>query len=358
MLVDLAISALFVWDVFTPWLAREIGASRASLAVVFSVGVGLYTVGGLAGGWAADRWSSRVLVRMGAVGVLAGLAWCGFAGSLVALVVAFSLVMGVTTGMGYAVAVRVAVTASRRRGLALTIVVSSYAAATVVLAPLIQAALESYGRRWTFVALGVLLSVALAVASFLVPGTPPAPASSGRFGLPWRVVARWWVVFCLASVPGLIGFAHAGPLIGSPALAGLAVALLSFGNLAGRVVGGPLLDRIGAPLTLRLSCVLLALCSLALPLSGGGWLTYVALFGLGTQYGSLAAIVPAGVADRVPAGSFGFAYGLVFTGWGFGGLVAPIVAAWVGLTPSFLACIALAVAVWLLADLKGPPRTR
>lgn len=358
MLVDLAVSALFVWDVFTPWLARELGTSRTALATVFAVGVALYTGGVLAGGWAADRWSSRALVRVGAVGVLVGLAWCGFAGSLWTLVVAFSLVMGVTTGMGYAVAVRVAVTVSRRRGLALTIVVSAYAAATVVLAPLVQAGLESYGRRWTFVALGVLLSVAMAVASFLVPGTPPAPPSSGRSALPWRVVARWWLVFCLASAPGLVGFAHAGPLIGSPALAGLAVALLSFGNLFGRVVGGPLLDRIGAPATLRLSCVLLAACSLALPLSGGGWPTYVALFGLGTQYGSLSAIVPAGVADRVPAASFGFAYGLVFTGWGFGGLVAPIAAAWLGLTPTFLACLAFAAAIWLLAGMKGPPRTR
>jgi MFS family permease len=353
VLVDVAVSALFVWDVFTPWLAREIGASRASLAAVFAVGVALYTVGVLAGGWAADRWSSRVLVRVGAVGALVGLAWCGYAESIWALAVAFSVVLGMTTGAGYAVAVRVAVTASRRRGLALTVVVSAYAAATVVLAPLAHAALEAYGRRWTFVALGVLLSAALTVASFLVPGSPPSSESASSGGLPRRVVVRWWLVFCLASAPALVGFAHAGSLGGSAALA---VALLSFGNLFGRLVSGPLLDRIGPPLTLRLSCVLLAVCALALPF--GGVLAYVALFGLGTQYGSLSAIVPAGVADRVPAASFGFAYGLVFTGWGFGGLVAPIAAAWVGLTPTFLACIPIAAAVWLLAGAKGPPRTR
>jgi hypothetical protein len=38
----------------------------------------------------------------------------------------------------------------------------------------------------------------------------------------------------------------------------------------------------------------------------------------------VSALVPAATADRVGAGAFSTAYGRIFTGWGFAGLVAPV----------------------------------
>ncbi|MDN5859229.1 MAG: MFS transporter, partial [Pseudonocardia sp.] len=74
------------------------------------------------------------------------------------------------------------------------------------------------------------------------------------------------------------------------------------------------------------SVVLLVAC---VPLAAGyrGPVALAALLLLGIQYGALAALVPAATSDAVPREHFGTTYGLVFTGWGAAGLIAPLAAA-------------------------------
>ena len=45
VLLDLAVSPLFAWAVFTPRLSRELGVDQPALATVFSVGLAAFTVG-------------------------------------------------------------------------------------------------------------------------------------------------------------------------------------------------------------------------------------------------------------------------------------------------------------------------
>jgi len=46
--------------------------------------------------------------------------------------------------------------------------------------------------------------------------------------------------------------------------------------------------------------------------------------GTGLAYGAVSALVPAATADRVGVTAFPTAYGVVFTGWGCAGLLAPL----------------------------------
>ena len=55
VLLDLAVSPLFAWDVFTDSLGRDLGVSHALLAGVFSVGLAAFMLGVLVGGRAATR---------------------------------------------------------------------------------------------------------------------------------------------------------------------------------------------------------------------------------------------------------------------------------------------------------------
>jgi OFA family oxalate/formate antiporter-like MFS transporter len=88
--------------------------------------------------------------------------------------------------------------------------------------------------------------------------------------------------------------------------------------------------------------------------------------GTGLAYGAVSALVPAATADRVGAAAFPTAYGVVFTGWGCAGLLAPLAGGQLlGLTgrqPALLTLaatplIGAAVAVWLLAG-RGPGQVR
>ncbi|GAA1381340.1 hypothetical protein GCM10009613_07120 [Pseudonocardia kongjuensis] len=333
VLLDLAVSPLFAWDVFTASLCRELRVGDTGLASVFSVGLVAFMAGVLVGGRVADAVSPRRLAIVAAIGTVIGLLGSAVATSVVTLILAFGVLLGGSTGLGYATAVRVAGTVQSGRGLALGLVVSAYAAGTAVLAPVAAALLMAFGRGWTFVLLAAALGGVLAVAAVLVPGRVAhprvarrRPRSTGRRHPSGPVVALW-LAFALGSAPALAAFAQAGQLAGTAGAVALAVTLLNAGNFVGRLMAGPLSDRVGPSAALHANSALLLLACLPLALSASGPVALATLFLLGTQYGALSTLTPAAVSDVVPSERFGATYGLVFTGWGLAGLLAPVGAA-------------------------------
>lgn len=365
VLLDLAVSPLFAWDVFTDSVRRDLGAGDTLLAGVFSVGLVAFMVGVLVGGRLADVVAPRRLSLVTLVGTVAGLLGCAAATSVLALVLAFGVVLGGSTGLGYATAVRVAGTVASRRGLALGLVVSAYALGTAVLAPVASALLGTVGRGWTFVLVAGVMGGVLAVAAVLVPGDAPDPHPPGHRsgGRPGRAVAALWAAFGLGAAPALAAFAQAGALAGTSDAAASAVGALAVGNVAGRLVAGPLSDRVGRSAALHGNCAVLVVACLPLAMGARGPVALVALLLLGTQYGALSALVPAATADVVPRERFGRAYGLVFTGWGLAGLLAPVVAAsgaaGVGYPGVYGYFLAVAVLSWVgVAAYSRRPHTR
>src|SRR3954454_23337574 len=73
VLLDLAVSPLFAWDVFTDSLRRDLGVSHAVLAGVFSVGLAAFMLGVVAGGRAADAIQPRRLALIALGGTVLGL---------------------------------------------------------------------------------------------------------------------------------------------------------------------------------------------------------------------------------------------------------------------------------------------
>ncbi|PVY96917.1 MFS transporter [Actinomycetospora cinnamomea] len=331
VLLDLAVSPLFAWDVFTDALGRDLAVGHALLAGVFSVGLVAFMVGVLAGGRAADTLPPRRLALVALTGTVLGLLGSAVAPTVLVLFLTFGVLVGGSTGLGYVTAVRVAGTVASGRGLALGLVVSAYAAGTAVLAPAASWLLDEVGRRATFVVLAGALGVLLVVAAVLVPGTSPISPRrhrrATRRGRPSGPVLALWVAFGLGSAPALAAFAQAGSLVGDATAVTLAVVSLNLGNFGGRLIAGPMSDRIGRRAALHVNSALLVLACLPLAAGATGSLALVALLLLGLQYGALSTLTPAATSDVVPAESFGTTYGMVFTGLGVAGLVAPVAAA-------------------------------
>jgi OFA family oxalate/formate antiporter-like MFS transporter len=356
VLLDLAVSPLFAWDVFTASAQRELGAGTTALAGVFSVGLAAFTAGVLAGGRIADSVAPRRLALVTAAGSVAGLLGSAAATSVVVLVIAFGVVLGATAGLGYATAVRVAGTVRSGRGLALGLVVASYAVGTAVLAPVAAVLLGVAGRGGTFVVLAAVLGAVLLAAAALLPGAAPeapeapaVPSGTDDGRVPRRPVVALWLGFGLGSAPALAAFALAGRLAGPAAAVASAVVLLNLGNVVGRLVAGPVSDRVGRRATLHVNSALLVVVCVGLAAGAGGPLALTALFLLGTQYGALSTLVPAAVSDVVPGGRFGATYGRVFTGWGVAGLVAPVAASAGALAAGYGAVYTVFVVVAVLS---------
>lgn len=365
VLLDLAVSPLFVWDVLDDHLAREIGRSTSDLTVVYAVGLACFTLGVVLGGRLADRLAPRRLALATAAGVAAGLLGAAGAPDVTALTVTFGMVLGGATGAGYATAVRVAGSVAGRRGLVVSLVVSAYAAGAVVLGPVADLLLDRVGTVRTLTGLAVVLAGLVLLAGLLLPGTAPSRVAARPRGSlrPVRgTVAVWWWVFALGSAPALVAFGLAGGLAGDVGLAAAAVMLLNGGNLAGRLVAGPARDRLGSTRSLHLTALALVGAVAALAVPAPTAVALAALLLLGGQYGAVSVLVPVAVSEVVPADRFGAAYGVVFTGWGAAGLLGPMLAA--GLAEAVdVGAVAWALAVpavgfWLVVPVALRSRSR
>ena len=273
--------------------------------------------------------SPRRLALIALGGTVLGLLGSAAASSAVVLFLTFGVLVGGSTGLGYATAVRVAGTVASGRGLALGLVVSAYAAGTAVLAPIASALLAERGSSRD---LRRARRRARSAARHRGPARPGASTRPARRGTPAPTCPpggpsspSGWPSASAARRPS-----RPSPRPVASRARGavaLAVTLLNLGNFAGRLIAGPLSDRIGRRAALHANRALLVLACIPLAIGASGALALAALLVLGTQYGALSTLTPAATSDVVPAERFGSTYGLVFTSWGLAGLAAPVLAA-------------------------------
>lgn len=336
ILLDLAVSPLFIWNVFAQPLAQELDASATQVSLVFSFGLAAFSIGVVAGGRLADTCPPRQLALVCAIGMFIGLGLSAVAPSLWLIALSFGLLQGFAAGLGYATAVHEA--GLINRGLIMALVVSAYGAGSAALAPLASWWLEHYGRASTFAVLAGLAVAVCGLAAALLPGHPPhvsghipnkpeEPANSTKEGQPEqrRLIVMLWLVFGLASAPGLAAFAIAGELTGGAAYG--AVAAVSLGNMGGRLIAGPMADRFGIPGVLHGFFVLLIAACVLFVSTEQLWLLQAGLLAVGAQYGALSTLTPLATRAGVPVQHFGRAFGLVFSAWGIVGLAAPAASA-------------------------------
>ena len=106
----------------------------------------------------------------------------------------------------------------------------------------------------------------------------------------------------------------------------LFVALLDIGNDGGMIIFGIIYDKIGHSNTLILVFVLQAVNMFAFSTYTTSMMLIVGVIITGATYGSLLTLFPAATWDWYGLKNAGTNYGLIFTAWGVGGLVGPIMA--------------------------------
>lgn len=326
ILLDLAVSPLFIWNIFADPLARAFHVSSTQTSLVFSLGLAAFGVGVLAGGRLADTMAPRWLAAGSALGMFAGLGLAALAPSIWGVALGFGVLQGGAAGLGYATAVHEAGLANR--GLVMALVVSAYGAGSAVLAPPMSWLLAHYGHTLALGVLAVLAALACGAAALLLPGRSASSGrratstdSGARVAAPRGLIGLLWLMFGLGSAPGLAAFALAGGIAGGAVYA--AVVAVNVGNLGGRLIAGPAADRFGTRRTLHASFVLLiAACGLLFATTDR-WLLDAGLLAVGAQYGALSTLMPLAARAAVPEAIFGRIFGLVFSAWAVFGLAAP-----------------------------------
>jgi MFS transporter, OFA family, oxalate/formate antiporter len=373
--VNLAAGTLFAWSILLPPLTEDLGGSAAATSSVFSAALVLFAAVVLVAGRLADERSPRALAIAAGLVMGAGLAVCAAAPSLPVVAIGYGGLFGLGSGLAYVTVVSVAGTRfEERRGLALGVVVGAYAAGPILVGPLGTFTIEAAGWRPTVAALALLIAGATVAAARWLPPEPAKRerrARTSSAGPAARTTGLWslWALFLLSTAPALLAFSYTTDIALERGLstgaAGAVVGLLAAGNLAGRLVAGPLSDRWGTVATIALTLAVLAAAVAALGWLSAAAVAFVALPVLGAQYGAISAVLPAATADLVGAERFGSSYGRVFTSWGVAGVVGPVAGGWLhagagSYRPAFqvsLVCAALALGA-LAAFARALARTR
>jgi OFA family oxalate/formate antiporter-like MFS transporter len=363
--VNAAAGTLFAWSVLLPPVSGELGVPTDELGIVFSTALVVFALAVLFGGRWVDLHGPRRAAAVAGVLCGAGLAASAGAGSVLMLSAGFGVLFGCGSGLGYLSAVSWASTRDDgHRAHAIALVVAAYAAGPVVAAPIGTVAVSGWGWRPTLAVAAVVVTAVALLASRGLPApvgprpgrSPSRPEDTVGDG---AALSMLWLLFFGAAAPGLLAFAYGTQIATERGLssgaAGVVVALMAGGNVAGRLLSSPLSVWLGLLRAAWTAQGALLAALVALAWSPAVEVTVLGLALLSLQYGLVSAVLPAATREVSAEGCFGTAYGRVFCSFGAAAVVGPALGAALhdgpdGYAGGFQACLAgAAVAALALA---------
>jgi len=346
LLLTLGSSSMYVVSVVLPAVQQEFSVSRADAALPYTLMMLGFGLGGIWMGRLADRFGVQAPLMLGSTGITAGFIAAAFAPNLLLFALAHGILLGLL-GSSATFAPLLADTAlwwNKRRGIAVAICASGNYLAGAVWPPLAQQGIELWGWRHTYIALGLVCGLGMALLSLLMRKRPPAspgspvgpsqsPTASSVPGRPFGLkISHAQAILCVAGVACCVAMAMPQVHIvaycadlgyGAARGAQMLSVMLAFG-IASRLISGFICDRIGGLRTLLLGSILQGLSLLLfLPFDSMQSLFLIsATFGLfqGGIVPAYAIIIreyfpPAEAGRRVGAVIFATLVGMALGGW-------------------------------------------
>lgn len=345
----LAAIPFYTVGVFAPYLAREFGWSFGEIMAGLTITTVVVIVAAPAAGVLCDRYGTRRVAITSLVlfgGAYLSLATLG--NSLVQFYVTWAVIATLGAGTLPITFTRtVNQWFDRHRGVALGIAMTGTGVFGVLCKPLLAWVIGGWGWRAGYVALG-LLPLLLALPAVLLLFREPAraeasigrPASDGLTGLTKGEALRQWRFWLIAAALLPISFALAGAVPNlEPILLDRGIdqatiltltPLIGLTAIAGRIVGGWLLDRFWAPAVAfvllgapAISCVILASAQLE-----PGMARFAILllgFALGIEYDVVAYLTSRYFGMKAYSAIYSVFYVCFATGAGFGPLIFGII---------------------------------
>ncbi|MGB9697908.1 MAG: L-lactate MFS transporter [Thermodesulfobacteriota bacterium] len=389
--INLALGVLYAWSIISKQISKEWGWSETQTALPYSVAIALFAFTMVPAGRLQDKWGPRLVATLGGIFCGVGFIVASLSQSLVGLIIGFGILAGMGIGFGYASATPPAVKwfPPERTGLIAGLVVAGFGLASVYIAPLANYLLGNFGIQKSFLILGIAFLLAV-VALAQILKNPPAyykPASISQNPGPQKVPAKitgkiidyeWsemlrtpqfyllWIMYVFGAGAGLMIIGKLAKIVDLQAgiKAGfIFVAMLAVGNAAGRVIAGVLSDKIGRTWTMFFVFIFQAVLMFILRWLGTYSALFIASILIGFNYGANLSVFPSVTKDYFGLKNFGLNYGLIFTAWGVGGILGPILSGWIydqakNFNNAYLIasiCLLMAAA---LTFITRPPKTK
>ncbi len=179
-LVTLGNGAMYVLAAMLPEVQKEFGISRAEASLPYTLIMIGFGVGGILCGRWADRYGIARVLALGAFGSFAGFVISGLAPNIVVFALAHGLLLGLLA-IGSSFVPLIADTSlwwNKRRGLAVGIATSGNFLSGTVWPPIVQWGILHFGWRHTYIALGLVCGIGMALLCMRLRQRPPMAVAS------------------------------------------------------------------------------------------------------------------------------------------------------------------------------------
>ena len=365
MTLSIAFGIWYSFSVFFLAIVNEFGWSRGSASSIFSIFLLCHALTGLLTGYLQDRFGPRIVIPLGAIILALALVSTSRSNSLWHFYVAYGVFAGASVSLlGFTShSAFLPSWFERKRGLAVGIAMSGIGFGMLVIVPMVEKSIASFGWRTTYLFLAGVVALIVGPLNAVLSRRRPedlnlrpdgdhAGQAAGRsrpFMIMQIVDSDWanrdWTIqkalrtgrfWLLVATFFCLSYAYQGTLLHSISAmveAGLTrdTAAFYFGILGiagsvGKIFFGYLSDRFGRERVNTLGGVTAAVGILCLVYSAQVKsplpVFFALLFGLG--YGAAAPLLPSVSADIFIGRSFGLIFAMISIGSGAGGALGSL----------------------------------
>ncbi|MDA1798158.1 L-lactate MFS transporter [Bacillus cereus group sp. BY6-1LC] len=374
VIVQMGLGTIYTWSLFNQPLVSKYGWSLNAVAITFSITSLSLAFSTLFASKLQEKWGLRKLIMIAGLALGLGLILSSQASSLLLLYVLAGVVVGYADGTAYITSLSNLIKwFPERKGLIAGISVSAYGSGSLIFKYVNAQLIESVGVSQAFIYWGLIVTAMIVLGACLIHQAADQGAVqetktheyTTKEMLATKQVYLLFIMLFTSCMSGLylIGMVKdiGVQLVGlSAATAANAVAMVAIFNTLGRIILGPLSDKIGRLKIVTGTFVVMASSVLVLSFVDLNYgIYFVCVASVAFCFGGNITIFPAIVGDFFGMKNHSKNYGIVYQGFGFGALAGSFIGALLGgFKPTFMVIGVLCVVSFIIAILIQAPKQK
>lgn len=342
VILQMVLGSVYAWSAFVPFLKSDHGLSSSECSLIFGVTIATFTVVMIPAGRMLGRYGARPVAATGSVLFFLGYLIASFSGgSYPVILTGIGLITGMGIGAGYVCPLTVGMKwFPDNKGLVTGVAVAGFGGGAIVLSSLVEYMLDMHDGDvlMSFRVLGLALGGVAFLASMFMSEPKSlvkcqASAVKTMSIGPYLATRSFWLL-CLGmfagTFAGLLTIANLHPLIHNMGfnnmVATLGISTFALGNSLGRILWGQFADKYGSSKILIISTLWLAISLLPLTFSqSSSGMLLVMTTAAGMGFGGCFVVYASCIVQRYGTDFFPRLYPICFLGYGFAGLVGPVI---------------------------------
>ncbi|MBO1626099.1 MULTISPECIES: L-lactate MFS transporter [Bacillus] len=374
VIVQMGLGTIYTWSLFNQPLVSKYGWGLNAVAITFSITSLSLAFSTLFASKLQEKWGLRKLIMIAGLALGIGLMLSSQASSLVMLYVLAGVVVGYADGTAYITSLSNLIKwFPERKGLIAGISVSAYGTGSLIFKYINAMLIDSVGVSQAFIYWGLIVTAMIVIGACLIHQAAEQGAVhetnskdyTTKEMLGTKEVYLLFIMLFTSCMSGLylIGMVKdiGVQLVGlSATTAANAVAMVAIFNTVGRIILGPLSDKIGRLKIVTGTFVVMAMSVFVLSFVDLNYgIYFVCVASVAFCFGGNITIFPAIVGDFFGMKHHSKNYGIVYQGFGFGALAGSFIGAILGgFKPTFMVIGVLCVVSFIIAVLIQAPNQK